>query len=125
MKNIMVLFLSLLDIYSISDDFPTSFPVGGRVTIVLDNIQFIASQQFPSFYSLSQRRSLVPSNVQHNLETGSVLITFDQAAPSLSGDHVLCVTNNILDSRRRKRIPNGTPMRCGGRININVTGTTM
>lgn len=89
------------------------------MTIALENFQF--PQRFLSFYSLSQKRLLTPSNIQHSPESNSVLIAFDQAALSLSGDNVLCALN-VPDSRRRKRNSLGSMMQCGERININVTG---
>lgn len=115
------LYYSFAGVYVISDDLPTVFPIGSQVNVAFERVQF--SSHF-GLYSLSQKRLLLPDNIQHNLETRSVQISFPQAGPSLSGDYILCGLPNIPNSRRRKSTSMGSS-HCGRRTSINITGTKL
>lgn len=73
-------------------------------------------------FSLSQRRQLFPDIASGSLETGTstTAIIFNQAPSSLNGESVVCISNGVPDSRRRKRITFGV-RQCGSVFNITIT----
>lgn len=106
--------------YAISDDYPASHPIGARLVIPLDIFAYSSGQR-PEIFSLSQRRQLFFDTFSVELELGSVGIVFDRATSLLSGESVVCFTNPVPDSRRRKRIPSIGARQCGDTFNITVT----